>query len=70
MVTNYALVGGYYLFWVSESQFPPYIRSPLSLLIPSLLLKKFNKSGTKVERAVIGDDRSRRDVFLKFARQA
>ena len=27
MVTNSALVGGYYLFWVSESQFPPYIRS-------------------------------------------
>ena len=27
VVTKSALVGGYYLFWVSESQFPPYIRS-------------------------------------------
>ena len=27
VVTKSALVGGYYPFWVSESQFLPYIRS-------------------------------------------
>ena len=27
VVRNFALVGGYYPFWVNESQFPPRIRS-------------------------------------------